>query len=74
VLILRTGASIAQPYDASPGILRHQIKMMGAGLVGNVKSALADTVTVTSDGSYSVIPKGEKIAHSRSLMTRQCPR
>ena len=59
--VLQPRASIAQPYDPNdprPDIVRRQIRAIGAGFVGYVKSATADTVTVTSDGSYSVIPKG----------------
>ncbi len=58
--VFRPFASTAQQYDPRPDILRRKIQMMGAGFVGYVKSAAADTVTVTSDGSYSVIPKGEE--------------
>src|ERR1035437_9298566 len=58
--VLRSGAPAAQQYDARQDILRAKIRAMGAGFVGNVKSTTADTVTVTSDGSYSVIRKGEE--------------
>jgi hypothetical protein len=57
IALLHPCASIAQQYDWRLDILRRQIREIGAGFVGHVKSATADTVTVTSDGSYGVIKK-----------------